>query len=60
MTDDATPSKCLLVDFIIDHVKHFGFFPTEYEDETGTVHYWDSFHKDSYWNILTGENHEKH
>ena len=55
MADDATPSKCLLVDFIIDHVKHFGFFPTEYEDETGTVHYWDSFHKDSYWNILTGE-----
>ena len=49
MTDDTTPSKHLLVDFLIDHVKHFGAFPTEYEDETGVVHSWDS-----YWHILTG------
>ena len=50
MTVDVNPSKHLLVDFLIDHVKYFGAFPTEYEDETGVVHSWSS-----YWYILTGD-----
>ena len=61
MTDDTTPSKHLLGDFLIDHVKHFGAFPTEYEDETGVVHFQNGdvctgvVHSgDSYWHILTG------
>ena len=44
-------NKHLLVDFIIDHVNHFGAFPMEWEDENGIVHSWES-----YWLILTEEN----
>ena len=44
----CTPNKHLLVDFLIDHVKHFGAFPMEWEDEKGVVHSWES-----YWFILT-------
>jgi hypothetical protein len=48
MTDSQPlPKKSLLVDFIIDHVKHFAALPCEYEDEHGNVYDWHS-----YWLIL--------